>query len=223
MKLLLIEDDKETVATLKEGLGKDYILETSFTGEDGEYRAEIDEYDLIILDLGLPDKDGLEICRKVRKNGIKVPILVLTGEDDLNAKVSLLEAGADDYLTKPFTFSELKARIRALLRRQHYQTFASDILSIEDLTLDINKKIAKRGMRIISLRRKEFYLLEYLIRNAGTVLSRGMIMDHVWNSESDSLTNIVDVHIKYLRDQIDRPFDKKLIKTVHGLGYKIEA
>ena len=210
------------MATLKEELGKDYILETSFTGEDGEYRAEIDEYDLMILDLGLPDIDGFEICKKVRKNRMNVPILVLTGEDDLETKVSLLEAGADDYLTKPFTFAELKARIRALLRRQH-QTFASNILSIGDLTLDINKKIAKRGMRIISLRRKEFYLLEYLIRNAGTVLSRGMIMDHVWDSESDSLTNIVDVHIKYLRDQIDRPFDKKLIKTVHGLGYKIEA
>jgi len=223
MKLLLIEDDKETVATLKEELGNDYILEASFTGEDGEYRTAIDEYDLIILDLGLPDIDGLEICKKVRKNRMNVPILVLTGEDDLETKVSLLEAGADDYLTKPFTFAELKARIRALLRRQHYQTFRSNILSVDELSLDLGKKIAQRGTKVIPLRRKEFYLLEYLIRNAGKVVSRGMILDHVWDSSCESLTNVVDVHIKYLRDQIDRPFEKKLIKTVHGLGYKIEG
>ena|SRR3989344_1261390 len=222
MKLLLIEDDKETAVTLKEELREDYVMETSFTGEDGEYKAEINDYDLIVLDLGLPGKDGLEVCRKVRANRIQTPILVLTGESDLGTKVSLLDAGADDYLTKPFTFAELKARIRALLRRQH-KTFTSNTLSIEDLTLDINKKIAKRGVKIIPLRPKEFYLLEYLIRNAGAVLSRGMILDHVWDSESESFTNIVDVHIKYLRDQVDRSFDKKLIKTVHGLGYKIEA
>lgn len=222
MKLLLIEDDKETAATLKEELEKDYVIELSFSGEDGEYKAEINEYDLIVLDLGLPDKDGLEVCRKIRANRIQTPILVLTGESDLGIKISLLDAGADDYLTKPFTFAELKARIRAVLRRQH-QTFISNTLSVEDLTLDLNKKIAKRGVKIISLRPKEFYLLEYLIRNTGAVLSRGMILDHVWDSESESLTNIVDVHIKYLRDQVDRPFEKKLIKTVHGLGYKIEA
>lgn len=222
MKLLLIEDDKETVATLKEGLEKEYVVEFSFSGEDGEYKAEINEYDLILLDLGLPSKDGFQVCRDLRENGLQIPIIVLTGESDLNTKVSLLDAGADDYLIKPFTFAELKARIRTVLRRQH-QTFVSNTLSIEDLTLDLNKKIAKRGLQIISLRPKEFYLLEYLIRNRGAVLSRGMILDHVWNSESESFTNIVDVHIKYLRDQVDRPFDKKLIKTVHGLGYKIEA
>ena len=143
MKLLLIEDDKETASTLKEELETDYIIELSFSGEDGEYKAEVNAYDLIVLDLGLPDKDGLEVCRKVRINRIQTPILVLTGESDLGTKVSLLDAGADDYLTKPFTFGELKARIRALLRRQH-QTFASNILSVEDLTLDLNKKIAKR-------------------------------------------------------------------------------
>lgn len=222
MKLLFIEDDKETEATLKEELEKDYVVEVSFSGEDGEYNAEINEYDLILLDLGLPNKDGLEVCRELRENGLQIPIIVLTGESNLETKVSLLDAGADDYLTKPFTFDELKARIRALLRRQH-KTFASNTLSIEDLTLDLSKKIAKRGIKIISLRRKEFYLLEYLLRNAGKVVSRGMILDHVWDSNSETLTNVVDVHIKYLRDQIDRSFDKKLIKTVHGLGYKIEA
>ena len=222
MKLLLIEDDRETAATLKEELGKDYIVEVSFTGEDGEYQTDINEYDLVILDLGLPDKGGEEVCRNIRKKNARVPILVLTGEHKVQTKVSLFDLGADDYLTKPFSFGELKARIRALLRRKQ-DTFVSQIISLDDLTLDLNKKIVQRGVKHISLRRKEFYLLEYLIRNAGRVVSRSMILDHVWESNSESLTNVVDVHIKYLRDQIDRPFGKQLIKTVHGLGYKIEA
>lgn len=222
MKVLLVEDDRETAATLKEELEKNYIVEPSFTGEEGEYQAEINEYDLIILDLGLPDKDGKEVCINIRKKDRQVPILVLTGEHDLDTKVSLLDLGADDYLTKPFSLSELQARIRALLRRRNYM-LAPNLLSVDDLTLDLHKKIAKRGVKNILLRRKEFYLLEYLIRNAGRVVSRSMILDHVWESNCESLTNVVDVHIKYLRDQIDRPFDKQLIKTVHGLGYKIEA
>ena len=209
-------------ATLKEELEKDYLVEVSFSGEDGEYQAEVNACDLIILDLGLPDKNGLEVCRNIRIRRIQVPLLVLTGEYDVQTKVALFEAGADDYLIKPFNFAELKVRIRALLRRQQ-QVFISHVLSTQDLTLDLNKKIVKRGVTNISLRRKEFYLLEYLVRNAGNVVSRTMILDNVWESDCDSLTNIVDVHIKYLRDQIDRSFKKKLIKTVHGLGYKLEA
>jgi len=209
-------------ATLKEELEKDYLVEVSFSGEDGEYQAEVNACDLIILDLGLPDKNGLEVCRNIRIRRIQVPLLVLTGEYDVQTKVALFEAGADDYLIKPFNFAELKVRIRALLRRQQH-VLVSHVLSTQDLTLDLNKKIVKRGVTNISLRRKEFYLLEYLVRNAGNVVSRTMILDNVWESDCDSLTNIVDVHIKYLRDQIDRSFKKKLIKTVHGLGYKLEA
>lgn len=222
MKILLIEDDRKTASTLKEELEKDYIIEVSFTGEDGEYQAEVNEYDLIILDLGLPDKNGEEICRNIRKKDHKVSIIILTGEHNFDTKVLLLDLGADDYLTKPFSFSELKARIRALTRRKN-QMIVSNFLSVDDLTLDLGKKIARRGIRHIPLRRKEYYLLEYLIRNCGHVVSRSMILDHVWESNSETSTNVVDVHIKYLRDQIDRPFDKHLIKTVHGLGYKIEA
>ncbi|MBI2034885.1 MAG: response regulator transcription factor [Candidatus Levybacteria bacterium] len=222
MKILLIEDDRETAATLKEELKKDYIVEISFTGEEGEYQADINEYDLIMLDLGLPDKDGKEVCRNIRKKNLQLPILILTGEHDIYTKISLFDLGADDYLTKPFIIGELKARIRALLRRRH-QVITSNLLSIDDLTVDLNKKIVQRGVKNISLRRKEYYLLEYLIRNTGRVVSRSMILDHVWESDSEALTNVVDVHIKYLRDKIDRPFGKQLIKTVHGLGYKFEA
>ncbi|MDO8269423.1 MAG: response regulator transcription factor [Candidatus Levybacteria bacterium] len=222
MKLLLIEDDFEIAITLKEELEKNYIVKISATGEDGEYQAEINDYDLILLDLGLPDKDGLEVCRNIRKSGVRAPILVLTGQADLKMKVSLLDAGADDYLTKPFKLEELMARVRALLRRPK-ETLLSNTLSTSDLTLDLDKKTAKRETQLIALRKKEFYLLEYLVRNAGNVVSRGMILDNVWDNDCDSLTNIVDVHINYLRDRIDKPYDKKLIKTVHGLGYKIEA
>lgn len=222
MKLLIIEDDREISLTLKEELEKNYIVKTSATGTDGEYQAEINDYDLILLDLSLPDKDGFQVCKSIRETGIQVPILVLTGQTDLDMKVKMLDAGADDYLTKPFKYEELMARVRALLRRSK-KTQTTSTLSTDDLVLDLDKKIAKRESKLITLRRKEFYLLEYLVRNAGNVVSRGMILDNVWDNDCDSLTNIVDVHIKYLRDRIDKPFDKKLIKTVHGLGYKIET
>lgn len=222
MRLLLIEDDKETANTIKEELVDNYIVELAFSGEDGEYQAQINEYDLIILDLGLPDIDGLEVCRRLRENRVQTPILILTGEDDTDKKVSLLDCGADDYLTKPFEVSELKARLKTLLRRSP-ELSSSNILSIGDLTIDLNKMSVTRGIKTITLRRKEFYLLEYLARNVGRVITREMILDHIWESSEESITNIIDVHIKYLRDQIDRPFEKKLIKTVHGLGYKLEA
>ena len=222
MKLLLVEDDKETAQTIKEELKGNFIVELAFTGEDGEYQAELNEYELIILDLNLPDINGFEVCQRLRSNGIKTPILILTGEDEVDKKVSLLDEGADDYLTKPFNIAELKARIRTLLRRPR-ELYSSNILSIGDLTIDLNRKQITRGDKTISLRRKEFYLLEYLARNAGRVITREMILDHIWDSASEPITNIIDVHIKYLRDQIDGPFDKKLIKTVHGWGYKLEA
>ncbi len=222
MRLLLIEDDRETANTIKEQLEDNYTVELAFSGEDGEYQAEINEYDLIILDLGLPDMNGLEVCQKIRENKIQTPILILTGEDGTDKKVSLLDCGADDYLTKPFAIDELKARVRMLLRRSP-KLSSSNILSIGDLTIDLNKMSVTRGERIITLRRKEFYLLEYLARNVGRVITREMILDHIWESSAEPITNVIDVHIKYLRDQVDRPFDKKLIKTVHGMGYKIEA
>lgn len=222
MKLLLIEDDKETANTLKEELADSYTVELALSGQDAEYKAETNEYDLILLDLCLPDIGGIEVCRKLRESGIQIPILVLTGDADVRRKVSLLDEGCDDYLTKPFDMGELKSRIRTLLRRPS-QIASSNILSIADLTINLNKGTVTRGEKVITLRRKEFYLLEYFARNVGRIITRDMILDHIWENAKEPNTNSIDVHIKYLRDQIDRPFNKKLIKTIHGLGYKIEA
>jgi DNA-binding response OmpR family regulator len=222
MRVLLIEDDKNMAVTIKETLDKYFVTEIAHTGEIGEYLVNINVYDLIIIDWSLPDIDGLTLCKKIRKAGLTIPILMLTGQAEVEKKVIALDAGADDYLTKPFRFEELLARIRALLRRQS-TTLTPNTLSVNGLTLDPSRKIVKRNDTLITLRRKEFYLLEYLMRNNGRVITREMILDHIWDSNTDSITNIVDVHIKYLRDKVDKPFKKKLIKTVHGIGYKIEV
>ncbi len=222
MRLLLVDDDKDTALTIKEELARNYITDIAFNGENGEYQAYINEYDLIILDLLLPDINGIEVCRKIRRNGIKTPILMLTGHSEIQNKITALDSGADDYLTKPFDISELLARIRAILRRQT-DTFTSNTLAVGNLEINLDKKTVTREDRSIFLRRKEFDLLEYLVRNRGKVLSRTMILDHVWENVDNPGTNTIDVHIKYLRDRIDRPFDKKLIKTIRGFGYKIET
>ena len=222
MRILLIEDDKHMALTIKEGLDRFFIVEIALTGEQGESQLQINSYDLVIIDWTLPDTNGLALCHQIRKAGMKMPILMLTGNAEVDNKVLALDAGADDYVTKPFRFEELLARIRALLRRQTVEIIPNT-LAVDDLTFDLNKRLVKRKGSIISLRRKELYLLEYLMRNHGRVITREMILDHIWDSSNDSLTNIVDVHIKYLRDKIDRPYSKKLIKTIHGLGYKIEA
>ena len=221
MRLLLIEDNKETALTIKDELSVEYVIDVSFQGKEGEELALTNDYDLIMLDINLPDKNGIDICKALRKARVKTPILMLTGELQTDKKVSALDTGADDYITKPFAFAELKARIRALLRRQ-YTHITDNVLSVGDLTLDVSKNLVKRGDTLIHLRRKEINLLEYLIRNSTRVVTRDMILDHVWDSASESMHNIVDVHIKFLRDKIDRKFPKKLIKTVYGLGYKIE-
>ncbi|MBI2039655.1 response regulator transcription factor [Candidatus Microgenomates bacterium] len=221
MKILVVDDDQEIVDTLKDQLTAYFIIETAQTGEEGEFLAQVNDYDLIILDYLLPDISGLEICQKLRENNIKTPILMLTGKDEVAEKVKALNVGIDDYLTKPFNFDELLARIKALLRRPH--PIQSNLINVGDLTIDLDKGVVRRGQKVIHLRRKELYLLEYLARNVGRVISREMILEHVWDSTEEPLTNTVDVHIKYLRDHVDREFNKKLIKTVHGLGYKLEA
>jgi DNA-binding response OmpR family regulator len=222
MKLLIVEDDKDMAYSLKEQLSDTYVIELAFSGENGEYRASNNHYDVIMLDLLLPDSDGITICKKVRSHGIKTPILMLTGTYEVTQKVMALDAGADDYLLKPFHSDELRARIRALLRRQP-EILVSNVLTVGDLQLDIIKKHVTRGDYHIRLKRKELQILEYLMRNAGKVVSRDMLLEHMWDSAYEPLTNTVDVHIKYLRDQIDKPFDRKLIKTIYGLGYKLEA
>lgn len=222
MRILVIEDEQAIAHAIKKRLKHTYVIDVAYTGKSGSHLAEVCDYDLIILDLHLPDMSGTEICRKIRANRITTPILILTGESNVDNKVKTLDAGADDYLVKPFDFSELSARIRALLRRNPV-AYSSNLLIIADMTLDPVRRLVVRGDKIIRLRRKEFDLLEYLVRNKGKVLKREMILEHVWEDEHQSYTNIVDVHIKYLRDQIDRPFPKHLIKTVHGLGYRLDG
>jgi two-component system OmpR family response regulator len=169
----------------------------------------------------LPDMAGYDICKDIRSSGSEVPILILTGNKDLGSRVGMLNAGADDYLVKPFSVAELRARLNALLRRAPAK-FGPDMLAVQDLVLDPNRREVERGGKRITLRRKEFDILEYLVRNKGRAVTRSMIFDHVWESTSEKWSNTVDVHIKYLRDKIDRPFAVPLIKTAYGVGYMID-
>jgi len=225
MKILLIEDNRETSATIRQILKEYYLVEVAYTGEDGEYLAQTNIYDLLIIDFVLPDIDGIEVCKRIRSGGIDIPIIILTGNLEIKNKVSALYNGADDYVVKPFSIDELRARIEALLRRtsKSSRIMNSNTLMVGDLVLDLETRIASRGGKKVKLKRKEMDLLEYLMRNVGRVVTRSMILDHIWDSANDSVTNIVDVHIKYLRDHIDRAFEKKLIQTVHGYGYKLEV
>lgn len=220
MRILLIEDDKEVADSICLVLKKHYIVDVSYTGKVGSYKSHLREYDLVIIDYILPDISGLTVCKKIRDEGILTPIIFLTGQYHIRDKVKALNAGADDYLLKPFSANELLARIRAVLRRSigHYN---QDILSIDGLSIDTIHHTVVRNDKRIRLRRKAFDLLEYLMRNQGRVLSRDMIMEHVWENSGDDMSNTVDVHVKHLRDKIDKPFPNKLIKTIHGFGYKI--
>lgn len=222
MRLLIIEDNQQIARGLKGGLKSAYAVDTVHTGQDGIRQTESVSYDAIILDLGLPDMDGSKVCKTLRANGVTVPILVLTAEISTATKVKLLDMGADDYVTKPFKLEEVGARLRALMRRAPQQTTSSRLV-VGDLELDTGRRTVRRGGTDIVLRRKEFDLLEYLMRNQSRTVTRPMIVEHVWDMNEDLWTNVVDVHIKHLRDQIDRPFPDKLIKTVHGVGYKLEA
>lgn len=223
MKLLLIEDNKHMAATIENNLRKQYVLDVAHTGDRGEYLSYVNEYDLILLDLGLPDMDGIEVCAKIRSSGNTIPILAITGRTNLGDKVRTLDGGVDDYLTKPFQFEELQARMRALLRRKSQPMLLNGQLTVGDLFLDIPSRSVRRAELAIRLRPKEFQLLEYLMRNQGIVITRGQILEHVWESNTDSFTNTVDVHIRKLRDKVDKPFDSNLIKTVHGFGYMMKA
>lgn len=222
MKILLVEDEKHFAQLLKKQLRSEYAVDLAFSAEEGEYHSKEYEYDLIILDIGLPDLDGISLCRKLREKRVKSPILMLTGEYAVAKKIEALDNGADDYLVKPFDIAELQARVRALLRRKSHNVQTS-ILKVGDVTINIIDKTVKRGTKDITLQRKEFQILEYFMRNPGKLITRSKLLEHIWDSEVDSVANVVDVHIKYLRDRIDKPFSKKLIKTIYGLGYKLEV
>ncbi len=222
MKVLTIEDDDLIVKVLQRALAPTYRVEVAETGSQGMHQAEVNDYDAILLDLNLPDMHGLEVCQYLREHKVATPILVLSGQSSVDDKVRLLDAGADDYLTKPFSLEELKARLRTLLRRG-LEGSQSSSLRVGDLVLNTAARWVKRANQTIQLRRKEFELLEYLMHHAGTVVTRESIIDHVWDASDVMWTNAVDVHIKHLRDKIDRPFGQPMIMTVYGVGYKLEA
>lgn len=222
MKILLIEDDPVMANSLKAALKRFYVVEVAYTGEEGEYKTHANEYGLLLIDYSLPDTNGIEIARKLRNEGVLIPIIMLTGTDVVTTKIQALNSGIDDYIVKPFDIDELRARIEAVLRRYSTQP-GLNILRVEDLTFNLHTREVQRGEKLLKLKRKQMDLLEYLMRNAGTVVTRLMILDHVWDSSQEIQANVVDVHIKYLRDQIDRDFPKKLIQTIHGYGYKLKA
>lgn len=220
MKLLVIDDNKKLAYEIKEFFRDIYLIDTAFSGEDGLYESSQHTYDLIIVDLGLPDISGKDVCKQLRKNNYTRPILILTGSLDLDGPVHLLDSGADDYVHKPCSLSELGARIRALLRRGS-SGLASSLLITGDLIVDVATRQVVRNGEFIQLRRKEYCVLEYMLRNVGRVLTREMIISQVWGEEHEIDSNIIDVHINALRDKIDKPYDKKYIQTIHGIGYRL--
>lgn len=221
MKLLLIEDNRPLAESIKKYLSKTFIVVSCRDGEEGLQTALSSSFDVIVLDLGLPTKNGYEICKAIRVNGIHTPLLILTGNDDVPTRVALLNLGADDYVTKPFHMAELRARLGALLRRSG-EEYHDGQLRVSDLIVDSERRCAERQGVHIPLRRKEFDILECLVRNRGRPVTRSMILDYAWDGTRESWNNTVDVHIKHLRDKIDRPFNSRLIKTAYGIGYVID-
>lgn len=221
MRILLVEDDMAIAQSLKEGLEDEaYAVDVTHDGDEGYRTATADEYDVIILDVMLPEMNGYEVCRALRQDGNQTPILMLTARDAEQDIVEGLDMGADDYLAKPFSFDVLLARLRALLRRPNEKL--EEILQVGDLTLDPSLKKVMRAAQEISLTAKEYAVLEYLMRNAGKVLSKEQIISHVWDFDADVLPNNVELFIMFLRRKIDKPFGSKLIHTVPGFGYKLE-
>lgn len=222
MRLLVIEDNKAIAETIRYCLKDHFVVDTSNNGRDGLHFARVTSYDTILLDLNLPDINGGEICKILRKQGVVTPIIVVSGVGEVSDKVNLLTNGADDYMVKPFNIKELRARIDVALRRGSSQAYDKQgYLEIDGLILNPTQRSVSRYGRPISLRRKEFDLLEYLMRNHEQTLTREMILEHIWDRSDHLWDNVVTVHIKYLRDKVDRPYRTSLIQTVHGVGYKI--
>jgi len=220
VRILVAEDDGPLARFISKGLqAENYLVDSAAAGDEAHTMITERGYDLIILDLNLPGLDGMQVLQKVRSNESSTPILVLTSRSEVQERVRCLDAGADDYLTKPFSFAELSARVRALLRRRGQLT--ESVLRVEDLELDrVQRKVTRAG-RSIELTPKEFALLEYLMRNAGRRVTRTMIMEHVWNLAFDTMTNVVDVYINYLRKKVDTPAERPLIQTIRGVGYQV--
>jgi heavy metal response regulator len=221
MRILVVEDEKKVASFIKKGLEEDYYsVDIASDGREGSRLAYSDEYDLIIMDIMLPFKDGITILKEIRQEKITTPVLMLTAKDDVADKVAGLDSGADDYLPKPFAFDELLARIRALLRRNN--TEKNIILKISDLELDTQSHKAYRSGKEIFLTQKEYSILEYLMRNKNRVISRVKLSEHVYDYHFDSDTNVIDVYINKLRNKIDKGFENQILFTVRGVGYMIK-
>lgn len=220
MRILIVEDERRLSNVIKKGFVEDgFAVDQAFDGEEGQYLAEGEQYDLIVLDIMLPKMDGLQLCKELRKKNIRTPILMLTAKSTTEDKVAGLDSGADDYITKPFSFVEFRSRVHALIRRSKKDS--SPTLHIEDLEVDPLKHKVKRGEKTINLTPKEFAVLELLLRHKGEVVSRTMIIEHVWDYNFDGMSNVVDVFVVALRKKIDSGSKKKLIQTIHGVGYKV--
>ena len=221
MRILIVEDERKAAAYLSKGLSEhDFIVDTAHDGLDGLHKARTGPYDLMILDVMLPGRDGWSVLRELRAAGHSTPVLFLTARDAVADRVKGLELGADDYLVKPFAFSELLARVRSVLRRGSARQ--PEIIEVADLEIDVPRHRVKRAGQRIDLSPKEFSLLSLFARRAGEVLSRTLIAEQVWDMNFDSGTNVVDVHVGRLRAKVDDPFDRKLIRTVRGVGYVLE-
>ena len=222
MRILVVDDDKQLCSIMKRGLMEEaYAVDVAYNGEEGEYLAGINSYDLIILDIMMPVKDGMEVCRSLRMGNINTPIIMLTAKDSVEDRVKGLDSGADDYLVKPFAFSELLARVRALIRRESSAKLPE--IKVGPLVLNTLTRELKKGERTIELTTKEFSILEYLMRHPDIVITRTMIEEHAWDYDFDSISNLVDVYIRRLRRKIDDDEGESAIQTVHGAGYRLRS
>lgn len=221
MRILIVEDDRKVANFLKQGLKEElYAADVCYDGDEALYFADVNQYDLIILDVMLPKKNGFEVCRELRGRSNHTPILMLTARGHIEDRVKGLQEGADDYLTKPFAFEELLARVQALLRRT--QDYKANIMRVGNLELNpVSRKVAREG-KTITLTGKEYALLEYLMRNKGRIITQSMIIEHVWDMNYEGMSNVVNVYINHLRDKIDKGFTVKYIHTVRGMGYRID-
>ena len=222
MRILVADDDRRLTSIVKRGLMEEtYAVDVAYDGEESEYFAEVNPYDLIILDIMMPKKDGIEVCQELRAKNINTPILMLTARDTVEDRVKGLDAGADDYLVKPFAFNELLARVRALLRREGMTK--SPELKVGELVLNTLTREVWRGQKTIELTTKEYVILEYFMRHPNVVVTRRMLEEHAWDYDFDSLSNLIDVYIRRLRRKIDVQGEKNIIQTVRGAGYRLRG
>jgi DNA-binding response OmpR family regulator len=220
MRILIIEDEINLADSLKRAFKEQhYSVDVANTGEEGLFLGNVNDYDIIILDIMLPDIDGWTVCNSLRKEGVKTPVLMLTALDDVDDKIKGLDEGADDYMTKPFDLRELMARVRSLIRRQADQKTTK--IQVADLLMDTSERTVVRAGKEIKLSAKEFAMLEYFILNKNKVLTREMISEHVWDMNFDPQSNVIDSFVRFLRQKMDKGFDKQLIQTIRGVGYKL--